>query len=94
MTILRPIRLRLTFGIRSWFLFTLLVAVGLATWRAYETPAAIANLRLARDSALSDWRRVKRTYDAGKGTAADEAEAREKYFKSRAAVEQAIETSS
>jgi hypothetical protein len=67
-----------------------LVAVGLESWRNCEE-SRLATLKVAREQALVEWRKVKALYDVrGPSLAQDEAEARELYFQRRDVVEGAI----
>ncbi len=70
--------------------FVSLLAVGLESWRNCEE-SRLATLKLAREQALVEWRKVKGLYDVrGPSLAQDEAEARELYFHRRDAVEEAV----
>jgi hypothetical protein len=95
MIIIAQQRFSWTFQLRSWFVLTFFFALLLLAWRDMdrqrEHTRQIARLVEARNVALGNWRVVKAGYDAGRITAAEEAEARTAYFSDRGLVERALE---
>ena len=75
------------------FAVTFLVAIALSAWRGYEL-SHLRSLQQERQLALVEWRRVKGIYDRqGPSLAAEEASARELYFKKRSALAEATDAS-
>jgi hypothetical protein len=76
------------FRIRDLLVLTLLVAVGLGSWRAYRDFQVVSAVR-AKEVALQEWRQIHAqfTTSGNANFVEEEAEARRVYFQRRAAVE-------